>query len=271
MAEANGDRKCLCPCVIGCFFVFSNNAFSHLPSKDESPNARALRRGLPPHVKAVAMRNAKMRYFVPSTANYFAGEKYEYVMVDNGCNSFLLPYRTALAARFTGDQYRWVVSSSKGTGALKSPTLIIMHHTNAEAVLGTMQLAGNEILPLKKLRFHLGSESARALVNHQKLSSYHKGKLREFLGRLGDSVVSPEREHALLGQYYLQQVISVQVANMFMMCDGVFPTAQDFETVRDLVEPMREQFPGFDELEDEDHDGDDEEEHEFDYIDEPDD
>ena len=53
-----------------------------------------------------------MRYFVPSTENYFAGEKYEYVMVDNGCNSFLLPYRAALVARFSGVQYRWIVSTS---------------------------------------------------------------------------------------------------------------------------------------------------------------
>ena len=146
-----------------------------------------------------------------------------------------------------------------------------MHYMNAETVLGTMQLADSDsILSLKKLRFHLGSESARALVDHPKLSSHHRDKLREFLGRLGDTTVSPEREHVLLGQYYLQQVISVQVANIFMMCDGAFPTMRDFETVRDLVEPMREHFPGFDDLEDEDHDGDDEEEREFEHIDEPD-
>ena len=43
---------------------------------------------------------------------------------------------------------------------------------------------------------------------------------------------------------------------------------RDFETVRNLVEPMREHFPGFEDLEDEDHDGDDGE-REFEYIDEP--
>jgi hypothetical protein len=139
---------------------------------------------------------------------------------------------------------------------MKSPTLTIMHHINVETVLGTMRLAGSEsILSLKKLRFHLGSESARALVDHQKLSSYYQDKLRGFLVRFGNTIVSPEREHVLLGQYYLQQVISVQVANMFIMCDGAFPTMQDYKTVSDLVEPMREHFPGFDDLEDEDHKG----------------
>ena len=91
-------------------------------------------------------------FCVPSKQNFLAGEKCECVMVDNSCNSFLLPFCMSLVTHFSGEQFKWVVSSSKGTGAVKSPTLTIMHRTGKRFELGQMSLAGGEpILPLTEL------------------------------------------------------------------------------------------------------------------------
>ena len=56
-----------------------------------------------------------------------------------------------------------------------------------------------------------------------------------------------------------------------MMGDAqMFPTLSDYNRVAGLLEPFRDNFPEFDDLEDEDHDGDADEEYLYDEdIDEP--
>lgn len=91
------------------------------------PMAQRLRRSLPSHIYAVAARNAKNRFFIPSKINEFAGIPYESVMVDNGCNSFLLPFKTQVLTVFQEPRFVWSIQTSRGnsTGAIKSPTLVI--------------------------------------------------------------------------------------------------------------------------------------------------
>jgi hypothetical protein len=229
----------------------------------------ALRNGLPPRVKAVACRNAKNRFFVPSKANYFGRLQYDFVMLDNGCNSLLLPFKDEVATAFSGTEYAWTIQSSSGTGAVKPPTLIIKRIDGRN--LTDMRLAGSDpLLEMKSMRFHIGTASALTIQGHAMLTTGNKRKLDNFLESMGSSV-SPERHHVLLGQAYLQNVTSVQHQSIFMMCDiGMeFPTIVDYETLVALVEPMVEEFIGFDDLEDEDHDGDDDEEGSFEFIDEP--
>ena len=69
-----------------------------------SPTA-ALQAGLPFGIKAVACRNKKKRYFLPSKASYFGGICYEYVMVDNGCNTLLYPFHSEVLTRFAGADF----------------------------------------------------------------------------------------------------------------------------------------------------------------------
>jgi hypothetical protein len=75
----------------------------------------------------------------------------------------------------------------------------------------------------------------------------------------------------LLGQRYLQSVVSIQRGNLFVMCDYdlPLPTFDELDAVERLVEPMLDDFEDFDDLKDEDHDGDDDEQCTFEYLDDP--
>ena len=68
--------------------------------------ARKLRQ-LPQHIHAVPARNAKNRFFIPSKTIHFAGMRCDCVMIDNGCNSFLLPFNEECMTRFSGEMYQF--------------------------------------------------------------------------------------------------------------------------------------------------------------------
>ena len=107
--------------------------------------------------------------------------RYDYVMVDSGCNSILLPFKEECTTRFSGEKYQWKIVQARGVDAVKSPTLIITIHGGVSP-LGSMILAGSEhLLPMKYLRFHLGTESACRLRSHAKLSDTSQAILAEFL------------------------------------------------------------------------------------------
>ncbi|KAL7557226.1 hypothetical protein ACA910_001893 [Epithemia clementina (nom. ined.)] len=241
---------------------------------------------LPPCVIGLAYRNRKHRFFVPSTNNSFAGIGYPYVMVASGCNSFLLPFPQVEAsdgsfvvdaealAPFLGNEYVWTVSSSGGTGAVGSRTLRIEYRSDIRSV-GEMRLAFSKGVPLDYLRFHLGSSAANLLKDHPKLIENHQQSLRDFLTGLGDGV-SKERQHVLLGQYYLDRVCCIQNGSIMFMVDRNvtdIDVAQVTNQCDEFARPLVISFDGFDDLEDEDHDGDDNEDRRLswdpsDYIDE---
>lgn len=233
-----------------------------------TPRTQALRAGLPVRVKAVACRNMKKRYFLPSKANYFGGIRYEFVMVDNGCNTMLYPFHPEVLTRFAGSDFTWKINFSRGVGAVKSPTLVVRKESTAdfcEVVLA----GGDPVLSTNSMRFHLGTQSATTLSTHTKLTDGNRAKLAEFLAAMG-STVSEERRHVLLGQQLLQKVVSIQRGALYLMCDFdmAFPTLAEVAVVAQLVEPLLEDFEEFDDLEDEDHDIDDDEECSFEAIDE---
>ena len=73
--------------------------------------------------------------------------------------------------------------------------------------------------------------------------------------------ISKERKHALLGQYYLDQVYCIQNGPVMFMLDRNIRELINIPltTVQcdEFATPLVESFDGFDDLEDEDHDGDD--------------
>ena len=81
---------------------------------------------LPSCVIGLCYRNRKHRFYIPSKENTFCGISYPYVMVDSGCNSFLLPFPqketenggfevdTAALKPFLGDEFKWSISSRGG-------------------------------------------------------------------------------------------------------------------------------------------------------------
>ncbi|CAB9528072.1 expressed unknown protein [Seminavis robusta] len=244
---------------------------------------------LPRCVIGLAYRNRKHRFFVPATSNNFAGIPFSFVMVDSGCNSFLLPFPQrekddgtfeidmGALEPFLGHQFRWSISGSSGTGAVGSKTLRIENRNNSVSV-GSMQLACSSPVPLDYLRFHLGSEAANALKNHAKVLPDHRQALQDFLTALNGQV-SKERKHVLLGQYYLDQVCCIQRGSVMFMVDrdirDPINIAQVANQCDEFAYPLVGNFDGFDDLEDEDHDGDDNENRRLswdptDYIDEAD-
>ena len=246
---------------------------------ESRPMARKLKRELPNHVFAVAAQNLKNRFYIPSKSNSFAGVSYDYVMIDSGCNSFLLPFKHEVLDLFAGPSYQWKIWSSKGStgGGIHARTLLLkITRGGGTHAVGTMTLAGNEnLMALPFLRFHLGSASVRSLLqnnNNNKLNPTDTQKLRDFLSAMGDTE-APERRHGLLGQIYLKTVLSLQLDGLLLMCDSTerFPTRADLEIVERILLPLRGDFPEFDDLEDDDHDGDEADCYEFeiDEIDDP--
>ena len=243
---------------------------------------------LPPCVIGLAYRNRKHHFFVPSTNNIFAGIPFSYVMVDSGCNSLLLPFPQAEQddgtfeidmgplEPFLGNEFKWSISGSSGTGAVGSKTLRI-ENRNDSVPVGWMQLAFSRQVQLDYLRFHLGSGAAKALKNHGKLLRDDKRALRDFLTALGGRI-SKERKHALLGQYYLDQVCCIQSGSVMFMVDRNISNPINITQVANQCDEFANRlvrdFDGFDDLEDEDHDGDDEDRRlswdPTDYIDEAD-
>lgn len=241
---------------------------------------------LPPCVIGLAYRNRKRRFFVPSTNNCFAGIPCSFVMVDSGCNSLLLPFPQAeqddctfeidvgLLEPFLGNEFKWSISGSSSVGSI---TLRI-ENRNESVPVGWMQLAFSRQVQLDYLRFHLGSGAANALKNHGKLLPDHKRALRDFLTDLGGRV-SKERKHALLGQYYLDQVCCIQRGSVMFMVDRNISNPINIDHIAnqcdEFARPLVGNYDGFDDLEDEDHDGDDNEDRRLpwdptDYIDEAD-
>jgi hypothetical protein len=73
----------------------------------ESPMAQKLKAGLPPlHILVVAAKNAKNHFFIPSKINDFARIRYEFVMIDNGCNSLLFPFKDVVLLMFRGNEFK---------------------------------------------------------------------------------------------------------------------------------------------------------------------
>ena len=234
---------------------------------------------LPEGVMAVGAMNNKSRIFVPGKNNTFAGISYDFVMFDNGCNSFVLPFPTdrAVLERFKATElFTWHISHSSGTGAIRSPMLTIKHRLNLS--LGDMQLhLQNGTFPLYRLRFHVHKDAATFLLALEgtDLDETDRGRLEDFLGMLGDAESTPRR-HVLLGQIFLKDKLCIQSDPVFVIAEKDFdgPIQAMLAHVQRLITPNVENFDEFHDLEDDDHGGDDNEEKrrswgDDDYIDEP--
>ena len=215
-----------------------------------------MRENLRSEILAVALKNARQRFFIPSTENHFGGIKYDFVMIDCGCNSMLLPFPSSLASlnQYNDAIYSWQIFWSQGTGPIHSPTLLINRIDGLS--VGSVLLAGRYVMELPFLRFHLGSESAQALVALDQLDDDESQKLRDFLVQLGDEHISPERKQVLLGQSVLSKFYSLQAGKMFFILKkGYLPVRDDLVATWNVAEKL-EKPQGFDDLMDEDHDGD---------------
>lgn len=179
---------------------------------------------------AFAARNKKNRFFVPSKSNAFAGIPYEHVMIDNGCNSALLPFPTDRASleRFANPRFTWSVSVSQfqslGTGVVRSPPVLKIKSMISFEF--PVELNGKEMpVRIPFLRFHLGKESANFVRNHEPYyrqllgDGCSKQALDRLLTDLAEKDHAPERRHVLLGQSFIGQVFSAQLGDIILFLD----------------------------------------------------
>mmetsp|Transcript_40331 Transcript_40331/g.97342 ORF Transcript_40331/g.97342 Transcript_40331/m.97342 type:complete len:286 (+) Transcript_40331:61-918(+) len=218
-----------------------------------------------PQVLAFAARNRRGRFYIPSRHNEFGGVHVDHVLFDSGCSSILLPF--PVASGFPDEllkqvRYQWIVSSSRGTGAVHSPVLKIRMILGGFAC--TLGGRGQQIqLPL--LRFHVGSLAANTLLNTERyramLDDNCVGKLNNFLRQVGrNHVVSPERTYALLGQSYLSRVMYCQKGDVGLVLSNDFGGGENIVDImrryHQKLVPLVNAFEGFHDLEDDDGDED---------------
>lgn len=129
-----------------------------------SPRTAVLQKSnFPSSILAVAKKNNKKRFFIPSSMNEFAGIHYPHMMIDNGCSSMLLPFPGEEAlCEFADDNHIWRIGGFRGTGLVKSITLTIKNSLGP--TIGTLCLAINPVMELPGLQFHLTAASAEIVL-----------------------------------------------------------------------------------------------------------
>ena len=221
-----------------------------------------------PQVLCFAARNRRGRFYIPCTTNNFGGVHVAHVLIDSGCSSLLLPFPLNSSfpqALLLQARYKWTVSFSRGTGAIHSPVLKITMHLGGGF---PCTLAGKEQPRLPMLRFHVGSDAARQLLDTQNLRSMLDDncirRLNDFLQQMGDRRHSPERTYALLGQSYLSEVMYCQKGDVAITFSNDF-IDDGSESIVDIMGlyhqklvPLVGAFEGFLDLEDDDGDEDEE-------------
>ena len=179
-----------------------------------------------------AVCNARNRYYLPSKQNFFAGLLIPYCLIDPGCSTMLIPLSSLnldeIISKYSSPDFDWKISSSKGTGALKTPTLLVKKYNYAFPLeLMTDVLTCNGKIKLDYLRFHVSYEIAKRLEDFPKLNKSSKTKLTIFIKQMErlktdypKKDFSAERKHALIGQLILSQFSLVQHRAIFAAIDS---------------------------------------------------
>mmetsp|Transcript_30498 Transcript_30498/g.55184 ORF Transcript_30498/g.55184 Transcript_30498/m.55184 type:complete len:193 (-) Transcript_30498:222-800(-) len=140
-----------------------------------------------PNVLCFAARNRRGRFDIPCKRNSFGGVPVDNVLLDSGCSSLLLPYpfENGFPPELMDPALcNWVVSSSRGTGAVHSPVLKIKKYIGGFPCT----LADKEQSLLTLLRFHLGSEACNRRLSapncRRMLDQRFIDKLNDFLRQI---------------------------------------------------------------------------------------
>ena len=146
-----------------------------------------------PQMLCFAARNRRGRFYIASTTNNFGGVPVtHHVLLDAGCSSRLLPFplNSSFPQVFSVQaRYKWTVPCSRGTGAIQSPAFLEIS-THLGSGFRPCTLAGKEQPRLPLLRFLLGSDAARQLLDRQRylrnmLDENCIRRLNDFLQQIG--------------------------------------------------------------------------------------
>jgi hypothetical protein len=217
--------------------------------------------------------NSRRRFFLPTKENYFGGYRVEYVMIDTGCNTSLLPIHNVgvfkqLIERFPVKEYKWTIQGSSGVAAIPSPVLTVEPRLEGGRIdVNISQGEGKYECKLESIRFHLCLEDARYLLKDEHSILEHVvnvEKLNIFVANMGIAKGMKRRTHALLGQSIIGKRCYAQCGNVGIMSETIDDMIYSLKVVdriesygNSLVERhFQDGGKEFQDLEDEDHDDD---------------
>lgn len=221
------------------------------------------------NISLVAYKNRKNRFFIPSKKNYFNNYQVEYIMIDNGCNTLLLPikenYIEFLYKEFPLEKYRWIIDESKGVATLQSPVLRI--ESKPENIEVNLNL---DICPYKMfvnfLRFNICYDDALILQKNSNIENVDK--LKDFIIMIEKIKTSDNkiqvgirRKHGLLGQFFLSKnnMTSIQLNEIFICLNTYIDKLPSTKIFREWISKSEKNIESyfneseFDDLEDECH------------------
>eukprot|EP00298_Acanthocystis_sp_HF-20_P010796 c19051_g1_i1.p1 GENE.c19051_g1_i1~~c19051_g1_i1.p1 ORF type:complete len:255 (+),score=38.30 c19051_g1_i1:120-884(+) len=155
-------------------------------------------------VVGIALRNAKDRFFFPSTSNSFQGFKVENLLFDSGCNTFLLYLPTPEHLQDLKKDFQtcnWMVSRSKG---VSSEYLSIRIGEISSGLKFTLCSTFSSFMQVREfstscIRFHICQEDIQYILQHKDdfygLLSFGWPLLEEFKDQKSD-----RRKHGIVGQ-----------------------------------------------------------------------
>lgn len=221
-----------------------------------------------------AFQNDRKKFFIPGNNNRFGPLFYDYVMIDSGCTTFLLPFPESIPfdefeKMFLNDF--WMIDYSVGTGALHAPILKIKQDELLEQppfeIVLDKSLAK---LTTKYLRFHLSFDATNTLLSSSsnKLDPCDLKKMEDFISAVRvlrkefpkNDLIGKKRSYVLLGQTFFKKYYMIQARFVTFFIN---PINFDWEKLKPLDQEFgkeRKNFfdenKNFEELEDADHEGD---------------
>ena len=224
------------------------------------------------NIDGFAVINNRERFLIPSSDNTFGGIKIEYVLIDSGSNSSLLPLPMTLDKKldinkltecFPSNQYIWTIGPAHGVGLLPNTTLhikpLVQNDVLEKKIICTLH---SDIKPLEfdlpYLRFSLDKESIETFIESNEIlfSEADKSLLQDTLKLLNDieihfpSMINmKKRQYCLLGQHFLRTRCSIQLNDTMIFTNKntlrhkLFPPSNI--TVNEIVNYLYYQRPSF--------------------------
>jgi len=162
------------------------------------------------------LRNSKNKFFVLNVENYLNGLKFEYLMLDTGCNTILLPIINIEILKSLKKYFpkgKWLITSSKGVGS-ENYNLNFYSNNQWDFIIGKNN---NNIylLNTNRLRFHLVyedikwllSKNTNILLNEKLLNLLRNRNICKY----GFDILKNKRKkHVLIGQMLIENKILIQ-------------------------------------------------------------
>jgi hypothetical protein len=194
------------------------------------------------NILGFAVRNHRDRFLVPSSQNLFGGILTEYVLIDSGSNSSLLPLPTTpeknfdvrhLIKNFPHDKYVWSIGTVRGVGLLNDTTLHIkpkqFNNLPSFKIKCSLHMDIKSLdFELPYVRFSLDKQSIKILSEtteipfadvDEEILANTLSFLNEFENHFPMMINNKKRDYCLLGQHFLTNICSLQLNDVIIFID----------------------------------------------------